>query len=77
MLQNYFMNKRNIDLILSLPTSGLMPISNPSEDHPDNPFYYELKTQGILVLTDTEESGILAVGLTEYGRKLQRELRKN
>jgi len=54
-----------------------MPISNPSEDHPDNPFYYELKTQGILVLTDTEESGILAVGLTEYGRKLQRELRKN
>jgi len=64
-----------VNTILSLPTVGLHLITDPSENHPDNDLYYEMKKKGIITIKGTEEGGIIAVGLTVYGQKLQKELK--
>ncbi|WP_343689956.1 hypothetical protein [Chitinophaga sp.] len=67
------MEKRLQELIMAIPMNELFLVENPSEDHPDNQNYYRLKDMGVVKLHDTEDSGIIAVGLTARGILLQKK----
>lgn len=71
------MNNRIIEIILSLRNSGLSVVPNPSKDHPDNDLYHKMSKMGIIIFKDTVERGIIAIGLTSLGKKIQNALEAN